>query len=534
MGLWGELLTSPNYAERGWVDPDAAVWFMEHPYPWSWRVYDHISRFLHDPKLRKYRIEAVRFLGECGPTSILDPLPHEVEGLQKFLGRLSKESEDQALRKEAAAALARNRARGEEAVWETRISICAIASEPSAPLLPGERIARFVEPARLPIHPPLTILPSPGETSFVARMDASQEVSPDLDLSSYRFTTNGGGDGFSPGRSAAATAVHADRLDLGTVTFTTTDPEVQHTRMALVSVADKGSMVADAVRVTIQEMDDDLGPVRPMIVRKLRSLLDLMQHLGSLSSFEENSVLVDKIKEYATVSQADLVFTDSKKGLKNEPVAIECLNAEDLKAGRFRLRTYATPAAKIVYARTSFPPLSLAPSSSYSAPFVDEASSSFFTTDAVQQPRTLLAGAAGGNKDSMAADAVRVTIQEMDDDLSSVRMMLVPKLRSLLDLMPHLGSFSSFEENSVLVRKINEYATISQEALVFTDPEKGLKNEPVALECLKPEVRKAGRFRLRTHTTPAKTVYARMSFPPLSLAPSSSHSAPIADNASSS
>ena len=195
LGLWGELLTSPKYAERGWVDPDAAVWFMKRPYSWPWRVYDHISRFLHDPKLRKYRIKAVRLLGECGPTSILDPLPNEVEGLRKFLGRLSKESEDQALRKEAAAALARNRARGEEAVWETRISICAIASELSAALLPGERIAHFVEPARLPIHPPLTILPSPGETSFVARMDASQEVSldpttapsPDLDFAAAEF-----------------------------------------------------------------------------------------------------------------------------------------------------------------------------------------------------------------------------------------------------------------------------------------------------------------------------------------------------------
>ena len=59
LGLWGELLTSPNYAERGWVDPDAAVWFMERRYRWPWRVYDHISRFLHDPKLRKYCIEAV-------------------------------------------------------------------------------------------------------------------------------------------------------------------------------------------------------------------------------------------------------------------------------------------------------------------------------------------------------------------------------------------------------------------------------------------------------------------------------------------
>ena len=199
---------------------------------------------MHDPKLRKYRIEAVRLLGECGPTSILDPLPNEVEGLRKFLGRLSKESEDQALRKEATAALARNCARGEEAVWETRISICAIASEPSAALLPGERIARFVEPARLPIHPPLTIFPSPGETSFVARMDASQEVSlgptaapsPDLDSFVTPVHDERRGRWLLPGAiRATATAIHADRLDLATVSFTTTDPAVQSIRMLLVS-----------------------------------------------------------------------------------------------------------------------------------------------------------------------------------------------------------------------------------------------------------------------------------------------------------
>jgi len=73
-------------------------------------------------------------------------------------------------------------------------------------------------------------------------MDATKEVSlgitaaptPDLDFSSHQFTTNGGGDGFSPGRSAAATAIHADRLDLASVSFTTTDPAVLRTRMRLV------------------------------------------------------------------------------------------------------------------------------------------------------------------------------------------------------------------------------------------------------------------------------------------------------------
>ena len=162
LGIWGKLLTSPNYAERGWVDPDAAVWFIEHLYPWPWRVYDHISRFLHDPKLASIAsrqsdssASAVRLRSwtrcrmmwrNCGTSS----------------SRLSKESEDQDLRKEATAALARNRARGEEAAWETRISICAIASESSAALLPGEWIVHFVEPARLPISPHFDYLSQSG------------------------------------------------------------------------------------------------------------------------------------------------------------------------------------------------------------------------------------------------------------------------------------------------------------------------------------------------------------------------------------
>ena len=305
LGLWGELLTSPKYAERGWVDPDAAVWFMKRPYSWPWRVYDHISRFLHDPKLRKYRIKAVRLLGECGPTSILDPLPNEVEGLRKFLGRLSKESEDQALRKEAAAALARNRARGEEAVWETRISICAIASEPSAALLPGERIAHFVEPARLPIHPPLTILPSPGETSFVARMDASQEVSldpttapsPDLDFSSHQFTTNSGGDGFSPARSgAAATAIHADRLDLASVSFTTTDPAVQSARMLLVREPGDGLFQLDIFehgRKVLERVEQRRQPTAE----------DVQQYLNRLRDFDFRAFSIERKHEVAKHGQ---------------------------------------------------------------------------------------------------------------------------------------------------------------------------------------------------------------------------------------
>ena len=94
-------------------------------------------------------------------------------------------------------------------------------------------------------------------------------------------------------------------------------------------------MMADAVRVTIQEMDDALVPVRAMLVPKLRSLLELMQHLGSLSSFEENSALVHKINEYAAVSWADLVFTDPEKSSKSEPVALECLNRKSERQAAF-------------------------------------------------------------------------------------------------------------------------------------------------------------------------------------------------------
>ena len=68
------------------------------------------------------------------------------------------------------------------------------------------------------------------------RMDASQGVSlgttkalsPDFDFSSLRFTTNGGGDGFSPARPVAtATGVHTDRLDLATVSFSFTTGQIR-------------------------------------------------------------------------------------------------------------------------------------------------------------------------------------------------------------------------------------------------------------------------------------------------------------------
>ena len=66
-------------------------------------------------------------------------------------------------------------------------------------------------------------------------LDSTATPSPDLDVSSPLITMNGGGDGFSPrDPETAATAVHADRLDLASVSFTTTDPAVQSAPMLLV------------------------------------------------------------------------------------------------------------------------------------------------------------------------------------------------------------------------------------------------------------------------------------------------------------
>ena len=135
----------------------------------------------------------------------------------------------------------------------------------------------------------LTILPSPGETSFVARMDASQEVSldptaapsPDLDFSSHQFTTNGGGDGFSPARSGAtATAIHADRLDLASVSFTTTDPAVQSVRYAARSRAGRwplparrDSSMARKVLERVEQRRQPTAEERSTISRPLKEIL---------------------------------------------------------------------------------------------------------------------------------------------------------------------------------------------------------------------------------------------------------------------
>ena len=244
--ICGKVLTTTEQVEGELIDTLATKWVIEHLFgnekdPWTWRVYGHI---LSHSKENDYRIVAVQRLGADGPTSAERPLPADVAEVWKLLDSLADQDEDLDLRREAKAALARLVERAhDEAARKTRISICQIDSRSTVALPPGEWIVHYVEPPRLLISLNLTTFPRPEETSFVARMDATKEVSlgttaappPDLDFSSHQFTTNGGGDGFSPGRSAAATAIHADRLDLASVSFTTTDPAVQSARVLLVS-----------------------------------------------------------------------------------------------------------------------------------------------------------------------------------------------------------------------------------------------------------------------------------------------------------
>ena len=245
--ICGEVLTTTEQEEGELIDTLATKWVIEHLFgnekdPWTWRVYGHI---LSHSKENDYRIVAVQRLGADGPTSAERPLPADVAEVWKLLDSLADQDEDLDLRREAKAALARLVERAhDEAARKTRISICQIVSRSTVALLPGEWIVHSVEPPRLLISLNLTTFPKPEETSFVAHMDATKEVSlgttaaptPDLDFSSHQFTTNGGGDGFSPGRpGATATAIHADQLDLASVSFTTTDPAVQSIRMLLVS-----------------------------------------------------------------------------------------------------------------------------------------------------------------------------------------------------------------------------------------------------------------------------------------------------------
>ena len=245
--ICGKVLTTTEQEEGELIDTLATKWVIEHLFgnekdPWTWRVYGHI---LSHSKENDYRTVAVQRLGADGPTSAERPLPADVAEVWKLLDSLADQDEDLDLRREAKAALARLVERAhDEAARKTRISICQIDSRSTVALPPGEWIVHSVEPPRLLISLNLTTFPRPEETSFVARMDATKEVSlgttaaptPDLDFSSHQFTTNGGGDGFSPARpGATATAIHADQLDLASVSFTTTDPAVQSIRMLLVS-----------------------------------------------------------------------------------------------------------------------------------------------------------------------------------------------------------------------------------------------------------------------------------------------------------
>ena len=245
--ICGKVLTTTEQVEGELIDTLATKWVIEHLFgnekdPWTWHVYGHI---LCHSKENDYRTVAVQRLGADGPTSAERPLPADVAEVWKLLDSLADQDEDLDLRREAKAALARLVERAhDEAARKTRISICQIDSRSTVALPPGEWIVHSVEPPRLLISINLTTFPRPEETFFVPPMDATKEVSlgttaappPDLDFSSHQFTTNGGGDGFSPARpGATATAIHADQLDLASVSFTTTDPAVQSIRMLLVS-----------------------------------------------------------------------------------------------------------------------------------------------------------------------------------------------------------------------------------------------------------------------------------------------------------
>lgn len=220
---WGLTLIVAKLSEACGVSP--------------WRLYASIVLY---SDLSENRVSAARHLGEHGPTSALRPLPADVKAVRTALF-LAEESTDPELRKEAKAALARNIERGkEQAANQIRISVCTMVSVSSA-ALSSECFIDSVAHIILPISPHLTLLPGVRET-FRVCMDVPQEFSrgstaapsPDLDLSSLQITTNGAGDGF-PHRAArpeaTAIAVHADPLDLATMSFTTTDRAVQHTRM---------------------------------------------------------------------------------------------------------------------------------------------------------------------------------------------------------------------------------------------------------------------------------------------------------------
>jgi hypothetical protein len=155
-------------------------------------VYVHVLRCSKD---KDQRIAAAGRLGAYGPTSMQDPLPDDVKEVLDLLDDVFNRSEYPELRKAAKAALDLNRAGGVKAAGQTRTIISAPDWESWAALSSG-CIVDLVEPPKLLIHPNLTIIPSPGETFHVPRMDSSQEASlgttaapsPDLDLTSHQFT----------------------------------------------------------------------------------------------------------------------------------------------------------------------------------------------------------------------------------------------------------------------------------------------------------------------------------------------------------
>ena len=195
--ICGKVLTTTEQVEGELIDTLATKWVIEHLFgnekdPWTWRVYGHI---LSHSKENDYRTVAVQRLGAYGPTSTQEDPPDDVKEVRNLLERLFEQAEDPELQKAAKAALDLNRAGGVKAAGQTRTIISAPDWESWAALSSG-CIVDLVEPPKLLIHPNLTIIPSPGETFHVPRMDSSQEASlgttaapsPDLDLSSHQFT----------------------------------------------------------------------------------------------------------------------------------------------------------------------------------------------------------------------------------------------------------------------------------------------------------------------------------------------------------
>ncbi|RUL84595.1 hypothetical protein [Tautonia sociabilis] len=118
-----------------------------------------------------------------------------------------------------------------------------------------------------------------------------------------------------------------------------------------------------------------------------------------------------------------------------------------------------------------------------------------------------------------AAETVLATIRDMDDELDPVRKALVPKLEALLEQMHRLGNLGDYDENSKIVEKINEYASICRMRLTYTDPDKGLENLPVHLDCRQKAGYPTGGFRIRAGDRKQTEINTRKDFPSLNLSP---------------